>query len=260
MAFVIGQAVWFKRRGSTPFIAGDADNAALTYDSELGGRGNAAITLGDSVNKIGSVMGVPQIKTADFPAEIGSADTLPKTTVSGVALNLGVREQTVANPLAPHSVSTDGIFDASTPSALFNTGNQADGSIMDEGAVDRDGLTTALRTIDPNFPSGRPTGIVAEGRPGASSGSHEFDDESIDISSASKRVGRRTPSVEQQAGIVVQIVSVTAGTRSPDGTKIDSGKMYWVNWGPNNPSNPHKTKWYNKMKTTIHAEEDLVAD
>lgn len=258
MAFTVGAAVWFKRKGSTPFVAGDPDDAGKVFDSELGGRGNAAITLNDSTFKIGSTMGVPQIKTTDLPPEIGSFDTLPKTTVSGVGLNLGVREQTVVNPLAPKNVSTDGIFDASTPEALYNTGNQADGSIMDEGAVDRDKKDT-LRTIDPNFPSGRPNAAIAEGINVDLDGSHEFANETIDIKSASKRVGIRTPSVEQQAGLVVQIVNGKAGNVSPDGTKLLVGTMYWVNWGPNNPSNPHKAKWRNAMKTTLHAEEDLVA-
>jgi hypothetical protein len=258
MAFAVGNFVWFKRAGSTPFVSGDPSNAGVVFDSELGGRGKAAITLNDSTFKIGSTMGVPQIKTSDFPTPITSADTLA-STVDSAGVHIGVREQTVANPLAPKNVSTDGIFDDPTPKALFNTGTQADGSVMDEGAVDRN-LTDTLRTLDPNFPSGRPHAAVAEGISAPISGSQEFVSETIDLKSASKRVGRRTPSVEQGAGMVIAVIPVTKKGVSPDGTPVNPGdNMYWVNWGPNNPSNPHKAKWRNAMKTMLHAEKDLVA-
>lgn len=257
--FTVGQAVWFKRAGSTPFVTGDAANSALPVLNQLGGRGAAAITISESQFKIGKTMGVPEILTSDLPPVISSDDAFPKTTISGVGLKLGVREQTVVNPLAPKSVSTDGIFDASTPNALYNTGNDDSGSIMDEGAVDRDGKDT-LRTIDPNYPTGRPNAAVAEGINTPVGGTQDFVPETIDNKTASKRVGVRLPSVEQQAGFVVEVLTATAKSVSPDGTVVNIGdQLAWVNWGPTNPSNPHKMKWYNKMRTTLHASNDLVA-
>lgn len=257
MAFVIGQAVWFKRSGSTPFATGSPSDAGVTAQNQLGGRGKAAITITGSQFGIGRTQGVPQILTGDILPNMTSSDGFPTTTISGVGLNLGVREQTVVNPLAPKSVATDDIFDEATPASLFNTGTFG-GRTIDEGAVDRT-KTNTLRTIDPNFPTGRPNAAVAEGKNTPVGGTQEFVSEVIDNATASKVVGLRTPSSEQQAGFVVEIVTCPTTSVSPDGTKCSAGKMYWVQWGTPNVSNPHATKWNNKMRSMLHAEEDLVS-
>lgn len=263
--FSVGTAVWFKAAGKTPFVTGDPSDSSLEVGNQIGGRGKAAITLTPDTIGLGSVQGVPQIATADFPTPLVSQDGVTGTFPTG-GQHLGVRDQiTSQNPLAPGSVSTDGEFDGPTAKELYNPGNDGSGNTIDEGLTDRAEADTALRTVNPNFPFGQPNNSVAEGVHGSKSGPNPYgggtkaSGNGVDISGTST-VGRRTPSTEQNAGVVIEVVTTaTVGAKSPDGTVIVAGNLYWVNWGPANASNPHKAKWYNRQRTTLHAEEDLVA-
>lgn len=247
MAFTVGTRVWFKRAGSTPFVTGNSSAAATVYDAALGGRGDPSVTFSGAW---AGIQGVPQY-TSGFQTKVDSGVESTENTVSGTfpvaGQNLGQRENAQTNPLAPGTVSTDGYFDGPTPSLLF--GNQ------DEGNTDSG---NSLPTLDPNFPTGRPNAVTATGTAIPMSGSHEFTDEGIAVSGTT--VGYRTPSSEEGSGIVIQTVTgVTVGTKSPDGTVITSGVMYWVNWGATSVSNPHRAKWNNRFRAMLHAEEDLVA-
>jgi hypothetical protein len=246
MAFTVGQRVWFKRAGSTPFVTGVAAAAATVYDSALGGRGDPSITLSGS--SLG-IQGVPQYNAA-FQTKVNTGVENTEHTVSGTIVaagqNLGVREAAQTNPYVVGTVSTDGVYDGPTPPKLF--GNQDEAEIAG---------TNSQRTIDPNFPTGRPSAVTATGTTIPLSGSHEFANETINV--AGTTVGYRTPSSEEGAGVVVQVVTSTANTYSPDGTKIIAGSQYWVNWGASCVSNPARGKWNNRFRVMIHTEEDLVA-
>lgn len=259
-AFTVGDNVWFKSEGSTPFVTGDASDAATVVGAELGGRGKAAISRSSAAQSgLSDAQGVPTIDFTEFPNPLTSTDSAEDTSPAAGEL-LGVREQiTGNNPLAPGSVSTAGKFDGPTSDNLFNPGDDNQGSPIDEGNVDNDGDNT-IRDIDPNFPSGRSTAAVASGIGINVGGTQDFVKETIDLQTAAKRVGRRLPSSEEGAGTVVQVVTVKNAGVTPDGTKVRAGDfLYWVDWGTSNAGNPHNAKWYNRMRTTLHAEADLVA-
>lgn len=264
MAFVVGDKVWFKREGSTPFVTGDSSDAALPVLNQLGGRGEAAISKDTTAQSgLSDAQGVPTIKFSEFPAPLASDDAVTDTFDD--AQHLGVREQiTDNNPLAPGQVATDGVFDGPTDKALFNP-NEVSGDPVDEGRVDNDPEEDTIHSIDPNFPSGRPnigagSAAVAAGIPINVGGTQDFVSETIDLKTAAKRVGRRLPSSLEGPGTVIEVVTVKSAGKSVDGTVVKVGdKQYWVNWGTSDASNPHRTKWNNRMRTTLHAEADLVA-
>ena len=249
MPYTVGQRVWFKRAGSTPFVTGDATSASTVFDSSLGGRGDPSVTFS------GSSFGVATetLYTSGVTDKLNTGVENTEHTISGTfkfpgGESLGVREGSLSNPLAPVSgVSVLGPFDGPTSAKLF--GNQDDGE-TDSG--------NTIGTLDPNFPTGRPNAAVATGTSIPLSGSHEFANETINV--AGTTVGFRTPSSEESAGIVIEVVSdVTLGNKSPDGTVIRSGVMYWVNWGASSVSNPNRAKWNNRFRVQLHAEEDLIS-
>jgi len=227
MSFVIGNRVWYKRAGSTPFITGNSTTAGTVYDSALAGRGDPSITFS------GAQFGVPLPQfTTTFKTKVNTGVENTEHTVSGTFSFAG---------------DTTGIFDQPTIEKLF--GNQ------DEGASDSG---NSIRTMDVNFPSGRPNAVTATGTSIPLSGSHPFVNETINV--AGTTVGYRTPSSEEGAGIVIKVNSgVTVGTKSPDGTKILAGTTYWVNWGASSVSNAHRAKWNNRFRVSLHAEEELIA-
>lgn len=259
MAFVVGQKVWFKRAGSTPFVTGDPTDAGVDFGKNLGGRGKATISFTPSSNGLGNAQGVPQILATDgtLPTPLTTQDAVTGTISGGPQ---GVIEQVTNDPLAPAVVTVSGIYGPDP--ALFNPGKDAAGNFIDDSATDRNRINTIL-TQDPNVAVGRSASsgaAVAEGPAITYSGSHEFAPETIDLKSAGKKLGIRTPSNQQEAGTVMQaITGVNPSTISPDGTRVGSTRMYLINWGPDNPSKPHQSKWFNQMREMIHAEEDLVA-
>lgn len=259
-AFAVGDKVWFKLAGVTPYVKGDASDPAVEHGNELGGRGKAAISKSSSAQSgLGDAQGVPTIKFDEFPNPLQSDDSVAGT-FNTAGQHLGVREQiTGNNPLAPNTVATDGVYDGPTDKNLFNPGNDNQGSPIDDGNVDNAKKDT-IRDIDPNQPSGRSTTAVAGGIAINVGGDQDFVTETIDLKTAAKRVGRRLPSSQEGAGTVIEVVVVKSAGISVDGTKVKAGDIqYWVDWGTNNPSNPHRAKWNNKMRTTLHAEADLVA-
>lgn len=262
MAFVVGDKVWFKVSGSTPFVKGDHLDPALAVGAELGGRGKAAISKSSSAQSgLKDAQGVPTIDFTTFPDPLATDGTVAGT-FNTAGQHLGVREQGAKNPLAPKTVATDGVYDGPTDKNLFNPGNDNQGSPIDDGNVDN-GKTDTIRDQDPNFPSGHKVGgkqNVAAGIAINVGGTQDFVSESIDLKTASKRVGRRLPSSQEGPGTVIQVVTVVSAGSTPDGTKVKVGsKIYWVDWGASCASNPHRAKWNNKMRTTVHAEVDLVA-
>ena len=102
---------------------------------------------------------------------------------------------------------------------------------------------------------------MAEGIAQVQPDGQEFVDHPVDLKSSTHKVGVRTPSVQQEAGVVIQVVTVANAGFTSDGTKVAVGDfMYWVNWGPPVASNPHKVRWGTKnMRVTLHAEADLVS-
>jgi hypothetical protein len=260
MAFVVNQRVWFKASGSTPFIVGDPTNPALEVGKEIAGRGQAAIGFVPSQNGLGNVQGVPQILATDgtLPPALDSNDAEIGTFSGGPQ---GVVEDDNNLIVAGHVVTVSGIFGPPTDVALFNVGSVS-GILVDEGATDRNRINT-IRTQDPNVAAGRSASsgaAVAEGPAVVISGNLEFANEIIDLKTAANREGIRTPSSQQGAGVVISVVTgVSPTNKSPDGTLVGSTRMYWVNWGVPNPSDPHRAKWARKARVLLHAEEDLVA-
>jgi hypothetical protein len=260
MAFVVGNHVWFKAAGSTPFVRGDASDPALAVGASLGGRGKADVSLSAAAQSgLSDNQGVPTIQFNDFPAAHDSTDTVDDgdNTFPAAGEHLGVRDQvTDNNPLAPGSVATDGVFDGPTSERLSGLGTVDSGE--DEGDVSAPDDT--IRDIDPNFPTGRSNAVAASG--GASSpigGTQDFVSEIID-QKGSAAVGNRLPSSEEGPGVVIEVVTVKSAGISVDGTKLVVGdKQYWVDWGSSAVSNPHRSKLNNRMRTTLHAEADLVA-
>jgi hypothetical protein len=270
MAFVVGNKVWFKALGSTPYVRGDASDPGKAVGtggndldfgaSSLGGRGKPDVSKKSAAQSgLSDAQGVPTLDFDNFPPALASDDAVTNT-FNAAGQHLGVRDKiTDGNPLAPGTVATDGVYDGPTDKNLFNPGNDGDGSPIDDGNVDNAKKDT-IRDIDPNFPSGRTTTAVAAGIAINVGGTQDFVSETIDLKTASKRVGRRLPSSEEGSGTVIEVVTVKNGGKSPDGTPVSVGsKMYWVDWGTSDVSNPHRTKWNNRMRTTLHAEADLVA-
>jgi hypothetical protein len=260
MAFVVGDQVWFKEAGSTPFVRGDAADAGQAVGtggndlnfgpSSLGGRGKPDVAKAQSAQSgLSDAQGVPTIQFSEFPAAEDSGETVTDT-FPAAGEHLGVREQiTDNNPLAPGQVATDGVFDGPTTENLFDPA-------QDEG--DTTPADDTIQNIDPNFPSGRTTTAVAGGASSPIGGSQDFVSETIDI--AGNTVGVRLPSSEEGPGTVIEVVTVKSAGKSVDGTPVAVGsKQYWVDWGSSAASNPHRTKWNNRMRTTLHAEADLVA-
>jgi hypothetical protein len=93
MAFNVGDLVWFKREGSTPYVTGDASDAGLPVKHQLGGRGKAAISQ-DSAAKSGlsDAQGVPSIKFSEFPDALDSTDSVTDT-FNPDGQHLGVRDE-----------------------------------------------------------------------------------------------------------------------------------------------------------------------
>lgn len=266
MAFVVNDLVWFKVRGRTPYVSGDPLNAATPVAALLGGRGKPTIGVSQKATSgLRAEQGVPSIDATTFPPPLTSKDAVDNTTdvVDGED-KLGVTEQiNQNNPLAPRTVETNGVFGPPTSENLFNADLDSDGSPIDEGrvdTVDKEYVNT-IRTIDPSYPSGRGNGVAkASGDAINLSGSHEFASETIDLKDTAKRVGLRQPSSEEGAGTVVHVVTVKNAGKTSDGTPVKAGdKMYWVNWGTSNPSNPHRVKHNNRFRVQLHAEADLVA-
>lgn len=259
MAFVVGQKVWFKRAGSTPFVTGDAADATVEFGKNVTGRGKSIVTFTPSSNGLGAAQGVPQIAAADIPTPLNTTDATTGTFSGGPQ---GVVEGVTSDPLAPGIVTVSGIFAPPTDVALFNPGKDASGNFLDDGATDRNRINT-INTQDPNVAVGRSANsgaAVAEGPAISISGSHEFVSETVDLKSSGKKLGVRSASNWQEAGIVIQVVTgVSPTTVSPDGTRVGSTRMYQVNWGLTNPSKPHQSKWFNGPRELLHAEENLVA-
>jgi hypothetical protein len=288
MAFpTVGDPVWFKRLGQTPFVRGDASASETDYKAEaghmLGGRGEARVSKSSGAQSgLSDNQGVPTIDFTKFPNPLLSSaedpDDLDGTVqVSSTAgdtykagQHLGVKEQiTDNNPLAPGHVTADGPFDSPTPNNLIAVGDDEDNEAgeeagnNDEGRVEPQDVAgdspavNTIRDIDPNFPSGRPAAAKAGGPAVPVSGTQDFVSETIDIKS--DIVGRRLPSSMESAGVVIEIVTVKNPGSTPDGTKVRAGdKLCWVNWGSSAASNPHRTKWNNRMRTTLHASADLI--
>lgn len=253
MAFTIGQRVWFKRAGSTPFVTGDATSSKVVFDSSLGGRGEPSLTFSGGTIPGGGRLGIPgqPAFTATTRTKLDSGNEHTEHTVSGTfkfpgGESLGVKEKSLKNPLAPGVVTTDGIYDGPTSKVLF--GNQ------DEAKTDSG---TTLRTANPNYPTGLPNATSTTGTELPLSGTQEFVSEVVNV--AGTTVGFRAPSSEEGAGVVVQIITGTVGSVSPDGTKLIAGTMYYVNWGASAVSNPHRAKWNNRFRVQLHAQEDLIA-
>lgn len=259
--FTVGSRVWYKRAGSTPFIAGDSTSVSGVYDAEQGGRNPAAISIVESTFKIGTSQGVPRILDADLAKSI-LTDTF--VAISGVYdtsnTTQGVVEQQVANPLSPKVVTIpSGAFAPPTGKALYNTGSVG-GQIVDEGATNRPSASNA-NTILSQDPAVR-RAETAEGIAVTYGGTHEFASETVDIATASKRLGLRLPSAIIQPGVVVAVKTDARTTGvSPDGsgTKTAAGVIYTVLWGASGSSNPHKVKRLNRQLSLEHAQEDLVA-
>lgn len=374
MAFNVGDNVWFKKAGRTPFVTGSSTDAATEVGNNLGGRGKADITTAQTAGSAGGMSfseeaGMPRIKTADFPTALTSTDTTAGTFPS--TQDLGVKEASINNPMAPKgyavggtaatilgstaetydvsagktlivtvdkgsaqtitlaadggntaltvsqlvtlinaetftgfvvtvdgtkiritssttgskshlkigagtinnivglttnatasganfgvntNLRTDGQFDGPTPSALFNPGSN--GSLLiDEGQT---GGTNTIQTYDPNRIGGQT--MVASGTNVKIDGLNDNQYEVIDIKTATKVVGKRTPSSTEGSGEVIDIITVKADSYSPDGTFVKAGtKMYYVNWGTSSVSNPRRARWYNRFRVSLHAEVDLVS-
>lgn len=240
MPFAIGAAVWFKKPSQTPF-------ATNTDDSD------PQITL-DTPGSVGlrDAHGVPTFDFGSLPAAL-TAQTAVSGTFRPAGELLGVREQTVKNPLAPSTVSTSGDFENPTSAAAFNPGLDA-GSPIDEGNVNV-GNTNTVSDDDPNVLGGM---TVASGY-SQPSGTQELVPETIDLTVPARRYGRRLPSSQEAPGIVIaESIASTAGI-SPDGTAVQPGdRLYTVQWGSQTPSNPHKAKWHNRTRVMVHAEIDLI--
>jgi hypothetical protein len=250
MAFVVGNKVWFKRAGSTPYVTGDAADPALAVKNQLGGRGKPNVARSQAaVSGLSDNQGVPTIKFADFPAPEASDDTAANTFPAG-GEHLGVRDQvTDNNPLAPGAVATDGVFDGPTSKALFDPSK-------DDG--DTTPASDTIKDIDPSFPSGRPHAAVSGGDTTPHANNQDFVAETVNVKGHT--VGVRLPSSEEGPGTVIEVVTVKSAGISVDGTKVKAGdKQYWVDWGSSAASNPHRSKHNNRMRTTLHAEADLVA-
>jgi hypothetical protein len=259
MAFIVGNTVWYKKAGSTPFVRGDVTLPALPVGASLGGRGSAAVSKSSSAKSgLSDAQGVPTLNYSDFPPVKDSTATVNDgdDTFLAAGQHLGVREQITGNtPLAPGKVATDGVFDGPTSERLSGLGTTESGA--DEGDVTAPQDT--IRDINPNFPTGRSTAATAGGAKTTVSGTHNFVSETID-QKGSKRVGTRLPSSEEGPGVVIQVVTVKSAGVSVDGTKVTIGdKQYWVSWGSSAVSNPHRSKSNNRMRTTLHAEADLLA-
>jgi hypothetical protein len=295
----VGDPVWFKLLGATPFIGpvgGTGDSSANdklenTASKLLGGHGDPTVSLSAAAKSgLSDTQGVPTIDFAAFPASlVSSAETdedldgtvqvsaddgktygLPGETGPFTGQHLGVRDQvTDNNPLAPGSVSTDGIFDGPTPKNLIAIGDDEDDTDgpeagnNDEGRVEPvlgdgpDILANTIRDIDPNFPTGRNLAATAGGPAVPLSGSHDFVSETINLKD--DVVGRRQPSSRESAGVVIELVTVKNAGITPDGTKVAVGdQLCWVNWGSSAASNPHRTKHNNRMRVSLHASADLV--
>lgn len=264
MAFIVNDLVWFKRKGSTPYVTGDPINPSTPVLKELGGRGNPVVARASQAQSgLSDVQGVPTIKFNEFPVPLGSDDSSDATTDPIEGEHLGVREKSLTNPMAPGAVETDDIFDGPTSANLFNPSLDADGSPIDEGRTEDEDRVNTIRDINPNFPTGRPASSGAAKASGDvinQSGHQEFVKETIDLKDLEKVVGRRLPSSLEGPGRVIQVVTVTRKGNSPDGTKVNVGdKLYWVNWGSSAASNPSRSKHNNRFRTQLHAEPDLVA-
>lgn len=265
MAFVVNQLVWFKASGTTPFVTGSAADAALPVGAELGGRGKADIAYESrATSGLSDGQGVPSLDLANFPAALDSKDA-SAVTISADGEHLGVlARDNQDSPITPGQVQeTDGIFDGPTSENLFNPGVDGSGSSVDEGRVENATRKNTIRDIDPNRPSGSPatSGVaVASGDVINVGGTQDFVSEVIDLKTPANRVGRRLPSSEENAGRVIEVVTVQNGGKTPDGTAVRPGdKLYWVNWGTSDPSNPHRVKLNNRFRISLHAEVDLVA-
>lgn len=289
MSFVIGDPVWFKKLKQTPFVGatgGVTDSSAndkIEAGNMLGGHGDPTVGLSQAATSgLRDAQGVPTIDFSAFPNTLVSGaetdEDLDGTvqvalnagkTYPATSQHLGVREQiTDNNPLAPGSVTTDGIFDGPTPKNLVAIGDDEDDTDgdeagnNDEGRVEPvtggpDALPNTIRDIDPNFPSGRAQAAKAGGPAVPIGGTQDFVSETIN--QKADIVGRRLPSSRESAGVVIEVVTVKNAGSTPDGTKVKAGdKLYWVNWGSSAASNPHRTKWNNRMRTLLHAETDLI--
>ena len=88
MSFVVGDRVWFKKLGRTPFVVGSATDEALPVGggnnalnfggASLGGRGKAEITAPSTKANSGlsDAQGVPTIQSSGFPDAIDSTRTV----------------------------------------------------------------------------------------------------------------------------------------------------------------------------------------
>jgi len=244
MAITIGSLVWFKKAGHTPFVSGVASNAAASYDHVLGGRGKS--DLGPRTPSQVNLGGVPVFDPATLPSGVTSTQSATGTFPSSGIKHMGV----VAGdqPLAPKTVSTPGIYGSPTPSILFNPGNDSSGSPIDEGSISS---ANTVRTNSPNVVYGARNRTVATGVPSPVG--------QKDLTVPAQRAGRRQPSTTEGAGVVVSEVPVTKRSVSPDGTALAPGDvMYWVQWGSSAPSNPAKSKRYNRFRVSLHAKSDLI--
>jgi len=244
MAITVGSLVWFKKAGHTPFVSGVASDAAAPYDHVLGGRGKS--DLGPRTPSQVNLGGVPIFDPATLPSALTSTQSATNTfPPSGIAY-MGV--VTGNHPLASQKVSTPGIYGSPTPSALFNPGNDGSGSPIDEGSIS---AANTVRTNSPNTLSGAYNRTIATGVPSPVGQKN--------LTVPAQRVGRRQPSTTEGAGVVVLEVPVTKKSVSPDGTALAPGDvMCWVQWGSSVPSNPAKSKRYNRFRTSLHAKKDLV--
>lgn len=259
MSFSVNTLVWFKKAGRTPYVTGDAADAAKPTGHTLGGRGKAAITYSNRADSgMSDRQGVPTLDLAHFPAPLTSADASSGTT-DGEHLGVRARDHQ-DSPLTPGQVqATDGIFDGPTSDNLFNPGNDGDGSPIDEGRVENSTRKDTIRDTNPNR-LGQTKKTFASGDAINVGGKQDFRSEIIDLKTAAKRVGRRVPSSEEAAGRVVEVITVKSAGKTPDGTKVKAGdKMYFVNWGTSSPSNPHRVKLNNRFRVSLHAEADLIA-
>lgn len=231
----------------TSLGTGAVPNYAVVTAADAAAYLNTVIDGLAAVDSSGAVLLVTSLAGSDTTLELGNG------TLNAVLGFTDFDDAQGSSETSHAELQTSGVFDDPTAAGLVNYAD-------DEGVIFTSVHATSLPSTNPNLPYGRPGGTVAVGpgqgsAPAGPSEATPFAPGEIDIRTIQYL---RTPSGQEGYGTVIEVVTVKVGALL-NGVKCGSGKAYWVNWGTPNASNHHRTKWNNKMRTQLHAEEELVA-
>lgn len=232
--------------GQTSLGTGSVPNYAVVTAADAAAYLNVAISGLVCSDSGGAVLITTDLAGPDAELVLGNGTLNAVLGFTDLATTAG------SSTTSHAELQTSGVYDDPTALGLVEYS-------QDEGVVFGSDFATSILNVDPNQIYGRKSGNVALGpgqgtAPAGPSETTPFAPGVIDISMIQYL---RTPSGEEGYGTVIEVVSVKIGALL-NGVKCGSGRAYWINWGTPNASNHHRTKWNNKMRTQLHAEEELV--